>query len=283
MTAQIRHGRALATHGPPDMTQAMTGIKHENLTDGTALAYREDGPEDLTVAASSGWAASGPTWRAPRRRRWPTGAERATPLLPLRLFGPWRIWRQICRWHHLGLARPVAGTCSHSGRPAAHHRGFQHGGWLAMLLYRELQLKNPRAAERIAGLVLLAPAADMTADLMWDEFSTRMEARSVEGVWQRPSPMVRPMPSCRLIDDGGEAPDAEARGSTSPSPFASSGRSGRRCAGRACHEGLRRIARSRRDAQPDQGRRSSPVDPRQPRLLCETVLRLAERADGITI
>jgi len=40
------------------------------------------------------------------------------------------------------------------------------GGWLALLLYRELRIRNPRAASRIAGLVLLAPAADMTADLM---------------------------------------------------------------------------------------------------------------------
>ena len=28
----------------------MTGIKHENLPDGTALAYREDGPGDPSLA-----------------------------------------------------------------------------------------------------------------------------------------------------------------------------------------------------------------------------------------
>ena len=54
--------------------------------------------------------------------------------------------------------------------------GSSMGGWLALLLYRELRIRNPRAADRIAGLVLLAPAADMTADLMWDQFPDEVRA-----------------------------------------------------------------------------------------------------------
>jgi pimeloyl-ACP methyl ester carboxylesterase len=80
------------------------------------------------------------------------------------------------------------------------------GGWLALLLYRELRIRNPRAADRIAGLVLLAPAADMTADLMWDEFPDDVRAEILKtGIWQRPSLYGQPYGiTHRLIEDGGK-------------------------------------------------------------------------------
>jgi alpha-beta hydrolase superfamily lysophospholipase len=48
------------------------------------------------------------------------------------------------------------------------------GGWLALLLARRLQKNNPQQLRRIRGMVLLAPATDMTQDLMWDIFSEDM-------------------------------------------------------------------------------------------------------------
>ena len=48
--------------------------------------------------------------------------------------------------------------------------GSSMGGWIALLLYRRLRQEVPEEAARIRGLVLLAPAADMTEDLMWKEF-----------------------------------------------------------------------------------------------------------------
>ena len=48
--------------------------------------------------------------------------------------------------------------------------GSSMGGWIALLLYRRLMREAPQQAQRIAGLVLLAPAADMTEELMWNQF-----------------------------------------------------------------------------------------------------------------
>ena len=48
--------------------------------------------------------------------------------------------------------------------------GSSMGGWIALLLYRHLMREAPEEARRVKGLVLLAPAADMTEELMWKEF-----------------------------------------------------------------------------------------------------------------
>ncbi len=48
--------------------------------------------------------------------------------------------------------------------------GSSMGGWLALLMYRYLQAASPQTANRIKGLVLIAPAADMTTKLMWDKY-----------------------------------------------------------------------------------------------------------------
>lgn len=82
--------------------------------------------------------------------------------------------------------------------------GSSMGGWLALLLLQALQKRDPRAARRIAGLVLIAPAADMTADLMWDCFPADARAELAEkGVYLRPSQYGDPYPiTSRLIADG---------------------------------------------------------------------------------
>lgn len=49
--------------------------------------------------------------------------------------------------------------------------GSSMGGWLALLLLRQLQENGGRADARVKGLVLVAPAADMTDRLMWRTFT----------------------------------------------------------------------------------------------------------------
>lgn len=78
--------------------------------------------------------------------------------------------------------------------------GSSMGGWISLLLAKELQLEG-----RLAGVVLIAPAWDMTERLMWCEmsFDQRREVMDT-GVWYEPSeyseqgyPITR-----RLIEDG---------------------------------------------------------------------------------
>ncbi len=82
--------------------------------------------------------------------------------------------------------------------------GSSMGGWLALLLARRLREEDPSAFKRIAGLVLLAPATDMTQNLMWDEFDddARRELRDT-GMYQRPSTYGEPYPiTVKLLADG---------------------------------------------------------------------------------
>src|SRR6202011_1337438 len=48
--------------------------------------------------------------------------------------------------------------------------GSSMGGWMALLLTRELA-KRGRSGASLAGLVLIAPAPDFTEALMWNRFS----------------------------------------------------------------------------------------------------------------
>ena len=81
--------------------------------------------------------------------------------------------------------------------------GSSMGGWLALLLAREL--KRRRAAAVLAGLVLIAPAVDFTEVLIWSKLPAKIK-RELEtaGVWIRASqyesdgyPITR-----NLIEDG---------------------------------------------------------------------------------
>ena len=67
--------------------------------------------------------------------------------------------------------------------------GSSMGGWLALLLVRELARGGQSAATaQVAGLVLIAPAVDFTEELMWKRFPPEVR-REIEhkGVWARPS------------------------------------------------------------------------------------------------
>jgi pimeloyl-ACP methyl ester carboxylesterase len=65
--------------------------------------------------------------------------------------------------------------------------GSSMGGWLALLLARELRQRGGGAGS-VAGLVLIAPAVDFTEELMWKKFSPEVQRQiEREGSWQRPS------------------------------------------------------------------------------------------------
>jgi pimeloyl-ACP methyl ester carboxylesterase len=65
--------------------------------------------------------------------------------------------------------------------------GSSMGGWIALLLARELR-QRAVAGSKLTGMVLIAPAADFTEELMWQKFSPEVK-RQIEttGSWRRPS------------------------------------------------------------------------------------------------
>jgi len=82
--------------------------------------------------------------------------------------------------------------------------GSSMGGWMALLLAREIAKRAPGAS--LAGLVLIAPAPDFTEELMWKGFSPEIRREIEEkGLWMRPSDYGdgTPYPITRaLIEDG---------------------------------------------------------------------------------
>ena len=66
--------------------------------------------------------------------------------------------------------------------------GSSMGGWLALLLTRELARRDMPRAGSIAGMVLIAPAVDFTQELMWNQMGPEVRRAVMEtGVWERPS------------------------------------------------------------------------------------------------
>ena len=106
----------------------------------------------------------------------------------------------IGRWLEDSLA--VLDACCRGPQVAI---GSSMGGWLALLMTRELARRAQPAAVQIAGLVLIAPAVDFTEELMWKRFPPEVK-RELEqtGSWQRPSQYsVEPYPiTRRLIEEG---------------------------------------------------------------------------------
>jgi pimeloyl-ACP methyl ester carboxylesterase len=82
--------------------------------------------------------------------------------------------------------------------------GSSTGGHIALLLVRELMQTDPAEAKRIAGLVLIAPAWDLTEELMWKELSPEVRREIMEkGVWHRPSAYGEPYAiTRRFIEEG---------------------------------------------------------------------------------
>lgn len=69
--------------------------------------------------------------------------------------------------------------------------GSSMGGWIALLLVRELKRRaaaGQACRATVAGLVLIAPAVDFTEELMWKNFSAEVKREIEEkGFWTRPS------------------------------------------------------------------------------------------------
>lgn len=64
--------------------------------------------------------------------------------------------------------------------------GSSMGGWIAMLLAR--RLIEAGQADRLGGLILVAPATDMTCDLMWDKYGEDFRDELIRlGKYERPS------------------------------------------------------------------------------------------------
>ncbi|AXS39187.1 alpha/beta hydrolase [Breoghania sp. L-A4] len=79
--------------------------------------------------------------------------------------------------------------------------GSSMGGWLALLLARALK---SRGNGNLAGLILIAPAADFTEELMWKGFPEEVRNELMRtGRYERPSEYDEPYVITRgLIEDG---------------------------------------------------------------------------------
>src|SRR5690606_7183011 len=82
--------------------------------------------------------------------------------------------------------------------------GSSTGGHLALLLLRDLMARDREAASRIAALVLIAPAWDLTEELMWKEMPPEAQREIMEqGVTYRPSDYGEPYAITRqFIEEG---------------------------------------------------------------------------------
>ena len=80
--------------------------------------------------------------------------------------------------------------------------GSSMGGWIALLLARHLARQG--RSDELAGLVLIAPAFDMTETLMWRELpQAAKDEIAAKGVTYVPSACADPYPITRhLIEEG---------------------------------------------------------------------------------
>ena len=79
--------------------------------------------------------------------------------------------------------------------------GSSMGGWIALLIARKLV---ERQGDRLRAMVLIAPAWDMTEELMWQKFPAEAKAAlERDGVFYRPSEYGEPYALTRtLIEEG---------------------------------------------------------------------------------
>jgi pimeloyl-ACP methyl ester carboxylesterase len=82
--------------------------------------------------------------------------------------------------------------------------GSSTGGHLALLLLRDLLRNDPAEAERVKGLVLIAPAWDLTEELIWKEMPPEAQTELLEkGITYRPSEYGDPLPITKsFIEEG---------------------------------------------------------------------------------
>ena len=184
----------------------MAEIQFEQMPDGTRIAHREDGGGDTLGRCGFFWLGGFNSDMEGAKAETIATLARDTRRPSLRF---------DYSGHGKSGGRFVDGTISAWLEQAAHMFtkrspgrriviGSSMGGWLALLLLRKLLAGDRAAAARIAGLVLIAPAADMTADLMWDIFPGEVRSElAAKGVWMRPSLHGDPYPiTAKLIEDG---------------------------------------------------------------------------------
>jgi len=83
--------------------------------------------------------------------------------------------------------------------------GSSMGGWLALLLAEAHRAEVGAEASRLAGLVLIAPAVDMTRALMWEKMNKRARAELTgTGIYHAPSDYADSgyVITRKLIEDG---------------------------------------------------------------------------------
>ena len=264
----------------------MTDIKFENAPDGTPIAFRADGREDLGRCGFV-WLSGYKSDMEGSKAEALAALARETRRPGLRFdysghgsSGGLFVDGTISKW----LEQSLHMVLTHGKGPRI-LVGSSMGGWLALLIYRRLLRENPQAARRIMGLVLLAPAADMTRDLMWDEFDDAARRDLAEkGVHLRPSAYGEPYAiTARLIEDGKKhlmleqgldvhCPVRILQGDVDPDVPASHAVK--------VFGALRGADVTLTLIKGGDHRLSSPG---QLALLRETVLRLAERAEGLSI
>jgi pimeloyl-ACP methyl ester carboxylesterase len=89
----------------------------------------------------------------------------------------------IGRWLEESLA--VLDACCEGPQVVV---GSSMGGWLALLATRLLNEAEPG---RVAGLILIAPAVDMSEALIWDNLDADARRMVMEdGAWRRPNPWL---------------------------------------------------------------------------------------------
>lgn len=185
-----------------------TGRQSETLDDGMRLAFREDGGGDDMGRCGFFWLGGFMSDMEGSKAESLAGLARESRRPSLRFdygghgaSGGLFTDGTISQW--LGHSLHMFRTRTKGRRIVV---GSSMGGWLAMVMYRWLKANDPRAARRIAGLVLIAPAADMTKDLMWDRFGATARSELADtGVHLRPSAYGDPYPiTARLIEDGAE-------------------------------------------------------------------------------
>lgn len=184
----------------------MADVDFEQGPEGSRLAFRQDGPaddlgrcgffwlggfmSDMEGSKAQALAALARETRRPGLRFDYSGHGRSAGLLTDGTISAW-----LEQAIHMFIVR------TQSKRIIV---GSSMGGWLALLLAKVLLRDDPAAARRIAGLVLIAPAADMTTELMWDAFPAEalLELEN-RGVYLRPSDYGDPMPiTLKLLQDG---------------------------------------------------------------------------------
>ena len=82
--------------------------------------------------------------------------------------------------------------------------GSSMGGLIALLMLRDLIRAGAPEVARIKALVLIAPAWDMTEELMWKRFSPAIRQQIIDqGFYEQPSAYAAPYTITRsLIEDG---------------------------------------------------------------------------------